>query len=333
MLNDRRRRILQALVEEYIESATPVGSKTLVSRYELGCSPATVRNELSILEETGFLVQPHISAGRMPTDSGYRSFVDDLLAEDERGESRFNTEAIQQSREVDELLRETSRLLARLTDYLAVVIAPVSTLARISRVDLVSLAPRRALFVLITEAGQVLSRHLELDADASPEALASVERSLNAALVGKRAAEVSPIRQALDAARSDQKLMARVLDEILDTLREADTDRLRHQGLTSLLSQPEFHDAERVRPVVSALEDDVTMIDALGTEDATITVRIGHENRVDALGGVSIVAASYTSGDAEGVVGVVGPTRMDYRKALSAVRAVSEGLTDTLGKG
>ena len=160
MLNERRRRVLAALVEEYIVSATPVGSKTLVERYELGCSPATVRNELSILEETGFLVQPHVSAGRMPTDTGYRSFVDDLIERGDRAlpdpprTARFST-----ANEVDDLMRETSVALTQLTNCLAVVLAPSISLSRVRRVDLLSLSPRRAVFVLITASGQVVESH------------------------------------------------------------------------------------------------------------------------------------------------------------------------------
>ena len=191
MLNERRRRVLGALVEEYIASATPVGSKTLVDRYELGCSPATVRNELSILEETGYVVQPHVSAGRMPTDTGYRSFVDDLI---EKGDTALGegdvSSRLQHLGEVDELMRETSSALTELTKCLAVVIAPSVSLARVKRVDLLSMAPRRALFVLITESGQVVNRSVELTEDTSPERLAEVERALNAAFDGKRASEI-----------------------------------------------------------------------------------------------------------------------------------------------
>ncbi len=205
MLNERRRRVLKALVNQYIESAQPVASKALVERYDLGCSPATVRNELAILEETGFVFQPHVSAGRVPTDSGYRNFVDDILA-DEPGESddaSVRADLLSHASEVDELLRETSALLTHLTDYAAVVIAPTVSLARIKRVDLLSMAPRRALFVLITESGQVVNRSMELTEDAAPERLAEIERALNASLVGKRAAEVRPLRSALESERPE----------------------------------------------------------------------------------------------------------------------------------
>ena len=315
MLNERRRRVLAALVEEYIASATPVGSKTLVARYELGCSPATVRNELSILEETGFVLQPHVSAGRLPTDSGYRSFVDDLiergdptLAHGDRDSQRFARTA-----EVDDLMRETSVALTQLTNCLAVVLAPSVSLSRVRRIDLLSLTPRRAVFVLITASGQVVNRTIELAADTPPERLAQIERAMNAALAG-------------------DGIVGVVIDEILDALDEADRDRFFHVGVPALLAQPEFHDADRARPLIEFLEDGIAVLealsDALGTRE--ITVRIGHENRRAELGNVSIVATNYGAGNADGIIGVIGPTRMNYERAMGAVRVVSDDLTDAL---
>lgn len=335
MLNDRRRLVLQALVEEYIASATPVGSKTLVDRYELGCSPATVRNELSILEETGYLVQPHVSAGRVPTDTGYRSFVDDLI---ERGSPALSqdgaatTAALRQTAELDELMRETSAALTQLTSCLAVVLAPSVSLTRVRRIDLLALSPRRALFVLITESGQVVNRTIELAADVTPERVAEVERALNAAFDGKRAADIRPLRSALAAAETADDVVERVVDEILDALAETDRDRLYHVGVPALLAQPEFHDAERARPLMQFLEDGIVVLEALteAIESRDLTVRIGHENRRAELTNVSIVATNYGVGQSDGVVGVIGPTRMDYSRAMAAVRAIADGLSETL---
>ncbi len=335
MLNERRRRVLQALVNQYIESAQPVASKALVERYDLGCSPATVRNELAILEETGFVFQPHISAGRVPTDSGYRTFVDDILAGQwvDTDDESVRADLLAHASEVDELLRETSALLTHLTDYAAVVVAPTVSLARIKRVDLLSMAPRRALFVLITESGRVINRSIELAEDSSPERLAEVERALNASLIGKRAADIRPLRSALEGEQPTSALLGQVLDEILDSLDEADRDRLYSGGVRALLGQPEFHDAERVRPVIAALEEGISMLDALSDALAApgVTVRIGHENMREGLSGVSIVATNYGAGHTDGVLGVVGPTRMDYQRAIDAVRSVAKGVSEALG--
>jgi heat-inducible transcriptional repressor len=336
MLNERRRRVLKALVEEYVASAQPVGSKTLVDRYELGCSPATVRNELSILEETGFVVQPHVSAGRLPTDSGYRDFVDELLQS--AASTEMQPALLGHAHEVDELMRETSALLTRLTDSMAVVLAPSVSLARVKRIDLLSMSELRALFVLITESGQVLNRHIELAERTSPEQLSAAERALNAALDGKRADEIRPLREALEpedalgGAGGPDALFAQVIDEILDALEEADRDRLYHVGVPALLAQPEFHDADRARPLIECIEDGLTLLEALSDALSSpgVIVRIGHENRRVELGSVSIVATSYESGSSDGVVGIIGPTRMDYQRAIDAVRTVADGLSDAL---
>jgi heat-inducible transcriptional repressor len=332
MLNERRRRVLQALVEEYISSAQPVGSRTLVERYELGCSPATVRNELSILEETGYVVQPHISAGRLPTDTGYRDFVDRLLEEGML--TRLEPAAIPQASEVDELMRVTSAMLTQLTDSLAVVLAPSVSLVKAKRMHLLSMSSRRALFVLITESGHVLNRHIELPEATPPERLHEVERALNAALVGKRASEIRPLYEALKESVTDanERLLRQVMAEILDLLGEADRERLYHVGVPALLAQPEFHDSERARPLIECVENGLAMLEALSEAMTTrrMTVKIGHENRRVELGSVSIVATNYGNGSNDGVIGVIGPTRMDYQRAIAAVRAVADGLTEAL---
>jgi heat-inducible transcriptional repressor len=320
-----------------------------------------VRNELAILEETGFVVQPHVSAGRMPTDTGYRSFVDDLLGRavaDTSRPARELASRLGHAGEVEELMRETSVALTQLTSCLAVVLAPSVSLTRVKRLDLVSIGVRRALFVLITESGQVLNRHVELSWDASAESLTELERALNAALVGKRASEIRTLRSALlqsAASKAAEKpgplgdrgtsgpstgglgtgdhVVGEIIDVILGVLDEADRDRLYHVGVPALLAQPEFHDAEQARPLIEFLEDGIAVLEALSVAlgSREMTVRIGHENLRSELGNLSTVATNYGTGSTDGVVGVIGPTRMDYPRAISAVRIVAEGLEDALG--
>jgi heat-inducible transcriptional repressor len=337
MLNDRRRRVLKALVEEYIASGQPVGSKHLVERHQLGCSPATVRNELAALEETGYVYQPHVSSGRVPTDGGYRAFVDDLL---ESGELPADTDSLEVrgqylalAGEVDELMRQTSSLLSHLTHYVAVVMAPTLNLSRIRRVDLVSMAPRRALVVVITESGEVVNRHVALSLDTSPDHLAEVERALNASLDGKRAAEVRPLHRAVETGRPGHALLAEIMEQVLECLDEADRDRVYHVGVPELLALPEFADASMVRPLLTVLEDGLVMLETLSEVMRTggLTVRIGSENRARELGRLSLVATRYGSESADGIVGVIGPTRMDYSRSIAAVHCAADGLSEALG--
>ena len=333
MLSERRRRVLQALVEEYVSSAVPVGSATLVSRHELGCSPATVRSELSILEETGYVRQPHVSAGRVPTDSGYRSFVDDMLERTTPQVAQVDAPELHHTAELDELMRQTSSALMRLTSCLAVSIAPSAGAGAVKRLNVVPISPRRLLTVLITESGRVVNRTIEVETDLDAPQVARLEARMNDALVGKRAAEIRVAGRPTLADAPDHlyELLAR---QIAEALEESDRDRLFSIGIPALLAQPEFHDAERVRPLIEFLEDGFAVLDALA--DALVRrdvlVRIGHENVRAELGDVSVVATSYSAGSQDGVVAVIGPTRMDYQRAIGAVRGVACELEEALGQ-
>ncbi len=337
MLSERRRLVLQALVEEYITSGQPVGSRSIVERHHLECSPATVRNELAALEETGYVYQPHVSAGRVPTDLGYREFVDDILSEmdslPEMDSEQMYRRYLELAGEIDDLMRQTSEMLAHLTHYVAVVLAPTVSLSRIRRVDLVSMTSRRALLVLITETGQVVNRNIEFAEDVTPERLAEVERALNASLEGKRASQVRPLIDALDPGRPGDGVFKQVMHELISSLEEADRDGLYHVGTPELLALPEFSEAARIAPLLNLLEDSLAMLDALSgaLHEGGLTVRIGKENERDELGTMSLVATRYGTDSVDGVVGVIGPTRMDYQRTIAAVRAAAEGLSEALG--
>ncbi len=336
-LNPRRRSVLTALVEEYIRSVQPVGSKALVDRYSLGCSPATVRNELAALEDTGYLYQPHVSAGRIPTDSGYRAFVDDIsegnaLSAEEIDAVHTRYEHLE--REVTEVMRETSLVLSALTSYVAVVAAPTLRRARIRRLSVVPMTAGRALVVVVTDSGQVANRAVDFGRDVSAATLTEVESQLNGVLDGLVGDDVSRLREsAAGETGARAGVMVRVLDEVIDCMGEADNDRVLTGGVSALLMQPEFSDPGTVRPLLGLLEDGLSMLrmlsDVMLTRD--VLVRIGHENRLDALERVSFVAGRYGDGDGGGIVGVIGPTRMDYPRAVASVRTVADTLSEILG--
>lgn len=338
MLNERRRTVLSALVDEYIASVQPVGSKVLVERYHLGCSPATVRSELAALEETGLVFQPHVSAGRIPTDSGYRAYVDDVVGASAQQLSTPEAESVRRyyaelEHELTDVLRETSALLSKLTSYVAVVAAPTLRRARIRRVTLVPLAPRRALVVVVTDSGQIANRTIEFEGEVSAEALASVEAYLSRALDGAMGGEAATVRRTVDGVPGHEAHIAlRALDVVLECLAEADEDRVLTGGVSALLAHPEFSDPAAVRPLMGLLEDGFSLLSVLTEVMRTtgVEVRIGRENPTAALEHASFVAARYGDGDSGGIIGVIGPTRMDYRRAMSAVRTVSDALTGVL---
>lgn len=335
MLSERRQKVLRALIEDYIEYALPVGSRTLTERHHLGVSPATVRNDLSALEDAGFIQQPHTSAGRVPTDAGYRTFVDELLlsglAEEERPHRDMVEELRSSASELDALMERTSAALARLTNCLSVVMAPSVFAGRIHQITLVSLSDWQAIVIVVAEDGQVVNRAITFTEEVSADELAGAQNLLNRVLVGQSARDV---RRSLDAntveALSDP-LVQLIIDEVIDCLGESDGNRAHSLGISSLLRQPEFSDAKALLPVMEVLEDDRVLLhtfDETAQEGGPVMVRIGHENPASELAGVSIVACPYGRGEADGIVAVIGPTRMNYASAIRAVRAAQCVLHD-----
>jgi heat-inducible transcriptional repressor len=333
-LADRRARILHALVSHYVRSGEPVGSKTLVERYNLDVSPATVRNEMSALEELGYISQPHTSAGRIPTDIGYRYFVDRwsvgarLPARDARvvetffGEPRF---------ELEDALRETASLLSRLTDHAAVVFAPALDRSTVRHVELVSLPGDRAMVVVVSDTGRVENHVIRLPAALDDVQLEEASAMLNRTISGV-ALDRAPKKMVDEMPRFPLELrdvVVAVATTLGEELARREGERLFLEGASNIVDEHKFADLETVRQVIEALEHRRVMLevlaDALSTED--ISVRIGAENPIQEMQSCSVVAASYgTDGDPVGSLGVVGPTRMDYRRIIAAVHEVASNL-------
>jgi heat-inducible transcriptional repressor len=339
MLNPRRREVLSALVSEYIASAHPVASKVLVERYGLRVSTATVRNDLAVLEETGYLYQPHVSAGRVPTDDGYRAYVDGISepAEDAAA-GRPEAELIrrfygEREIEVTDLLRETAALLSRMTTYMSVVVAPAVRRARIKRVSLVSIGARQVLLVVITSKGQVAKRFVELDSPVTESELAEIERFLAGSLDALGTPEAEAVhRELLQAPAAFRQIAAVLIEEVVACMVEAEDERMVHGGAAGLLGQPEFADPRSALPLLELVEEGLVLVHTLAdiTNDGTTVVRIGHENMIASLSRASIVATSFGPADAQGVVALIGPTRMDYRRAIGVTRVAADALSDNL---
>lgn len=327
MLSSRRQRVLCALIEEYVANACPVGSRTIAENHRLGVSPATIRNELSALEDEGYITQPHTSAGRVPTDAGYREFVDGILAEADLAERLPRPSAIEELRAhadaLDDLIERTNAELARLTECLSVIMAPVCVDARTRQVSLVSLSDSSALVVLVTDDGQVANENVVFADPMPAPSLAELERATNQALVGKELSEVAALASSGDPAfkAASAKTVLRALVSATGALTRARATRC---GMSTLLRKPEFHESEALLPVMEILEDDTVLFKAIGRDGCDaggITISIGHENAAEQLFGVSVVAGVYGRGPAQGMVAVIGPTRMDYSKTIGAVQA------------
>lgn len=327
LLSDRRQNVLRVLIEEYIARALPVGSRTLVERYNLGISSATVRNELSSLEEEGYLVQPHTSSGRIPTDYGYRAFVDDLLAREKFDDENLVKALRESAGELDELMEKTSRALARLTDCMTLVVPPCSLSFDIKVVNLIELTPQRLLLVVVTNDGQVFNRQIETKTTQSAEEIAKTQDLLNRLLAGKSLSSKSDdVSSLLDGVQDD--LFQLVLSELMDCLKDQSVKKPHSLGMTHLLCQPEFSESARILPVLEQLEDDAVLLhifDEAFNSEAPL-VRIGHENDSEAFSGVSLIASQFGGGKQRGLIAIIGPTRMNYSQVFKAVRAAKNVL-------
>ncbi|MFG2677521.1 heat-inducible transcriptional repressor HrcA [Streptomyces sp. NPDC048392] len=328
MLSERRLQVLRAIVQDYVGTEEPVGSKALTERHNLGVSPATVRNDMAALEDEGFIAQPHTSAGRIPTDKGYRLFVDKLAGvkpmtgPERRAIQNFLEGAV----DLDDVVARTVRLLAQLTRQVAVVQYPSLTRSTVRHVELLSLAPARLMLVLITDTGRVEQRMVDCPAPFGETSVADLRARLNSRIAGRRFTDVPGLVEDLPEAfgAEDRGTVSTVLSTLLETLVEENEERLMIGGTANLTRFG--HDFPLViRPVLEALEEQVVLLKLLGeAKDPGVTVRIGHENAHEGLNSTSVVSVGYGSGgEAVAKLGVVGPTRMDYPGTMGAVRAVA----------
>jgi heat-inducible transcriptional repressor len=327
VLDDRKLAVLRAVVEDYVSTMEPVGSKSLVDRHHLDVSPATIRNDMAVLEEQGYIAQPHTSAGRIPTDKGYRLFVDrlsgvkPLSAAERRAIETFLAGAY----DLDDVVMRTVRLLAQLTRQVAVVQYPSLTRSAIRHVELVPLAAKRLLLVLITDTGRVEQRTVDLPGPIDEDAVTQLRAVLNACLDGRMLTEVASVVAELPerVQPQDRPNAAAVFSVILESLAGRNEEKIVVGGASNL-TPADF--SKGLHEVLESLEEQVVLMRLLGeaVDQSSLTVRIGAENPVAGLRSTSVVAVGYGTGDqALARMGVLGPTRMDYPTAMGAVRAVA----------
>ncbi|TWJ15508.1 heat-inducible transcription repressor HrcA [Stackebrandtia albiflava] len=337
-MGDRRLDVLRAIVEDYVLTQEPVGSKSLVSRHALGVSSATIRNDMAFLEEEGYIRQPHTSAGRVPTNKGYRLFVDrlskikPLTAAERRAVHRFLDEAV----DLNDVVHRTVRLLAQLTRQVAVVQYPSLSRSSVRHLELVRLAPGRLMLVMITDTGRVEQRIVDFPADVSDEDVLTLRSLVNDKLVGVRLTETPMEIQALVDESSPQlrPAMTTLSTVLLETLVERGEERIALAG-TANLTRHALDFSGSLRPILEALEEEVVLLKLLGEIDsgATLRITIGEENDIVGLDGTSVVSTGYgPAGSVVGGLGVVGPTRMDYPGTIAAVRTVARYVSEILAQ-
>jgi heat-inducible transcriptional repressor len=325
MVEDRKLAVLRAIVEDYVATQEPVGSKSLVERHQLGVSPATVRNDMATLEEEGFITQPHTSAGRVPTDKGYRLFVDRLTTvkpmstAEKRAISTFLDGAV----DLDDVVQRSVRLLAQLTHQVAIVQYPTLSRSTVRHVELVAMTPSRLLVVLILSTGRVEQRLVDLAVDLDERDLADLRSMVLHATLGEQLAAAATALGNLVSPTSTPAARA-VVATLVEAMSDHHSDERVAVGGAANLAR--FGDDSNIRPMLEALEEHVVLLKLLGEAGSSgaVTVRIGHEGPYSELATTSVVATGYGPGDsALATLGVVGPTRMDYPGTMSAVRAVA----------
>ncbi|HEV7956168.1 MAG: heat-inducible transcriptional repressor HrcA [Microbacteriaceae bacterium] len=339
MVSDRGLEVLRVIVQDYVASREPVGSKSIVDRHAFGVSAATIRNDMALLEEEELIVAPHTSSGRIPTDKGYRVYVDQLT--DLRPLTSAQRQGIEmflgQSTDLDEVLARTVRLLSQLTHQVALVQYPVLGTARIRHLELVPLSSTRVMIILITDNGRVDQRVLDAGESLDEAFLGELRAKLNSSLGGlglaDAAAQLATFAEKFSPERS--ALVGQVASSLMEQVVAGRQDKLLMAGAANLARTEEDFSGS-IYPVLEAIEEQVTLLrlfSEMAPDQNGFSVSIGRENDSFGLGETSVLTSGYSASGSElARLGVLGPTRMDYSNNMAAVRAVARYLSRLLGE-
>ncbi|NLZ92693.1 MAG: heat-inducible transcription repressor HrcA [Firmicutes bacterium] len=329
-LNVRKQRILHAVVTDYIQTAEPVGSRTLSRHYQLDLSAATIRNEMADLEELGFLTQPHTSAGRIPTQQGYRFYVDTLMdtasltQQEEKYLAKFFTQ-LQKMQEIDEIIKHTAKVLSSLTRYTSLVLGPQLRKSAFKQMRLIPIDGERALVVLITDTGYIKNKVIQLPKALNEKELNEIVAYLNKNLSGKTITSLTSAH--LRKLRHDLYARIDILEQILNLLEEssaAGENRVFIGGASNILDQPEFRDMNKIKHLLTLFEQGERLVLMLDTNVDGLSIRIGTENNLAEMNECSLITASYYLHERPvGTIGVLGPTRMEYARVTTVIKEIA----------
>lgn len=336
-MESRRLEILRAIVDEYVSTQEPVGSKAIADRHSLGISPATIRNEMALLEEQGLITHPHTSAGRIPTDLGYRVFVDKLatIKPLSSAERRAIESFLEGAHDLDDVVMRTVRLLADVTKQVAVVQYPSLVKSRVRHLELLSLTPSRLMLILITDSGRVEQRVIEFGHDVEEFFLVGLRSQLNQAIAGARLLDVADRLTGLIAVHvgREQGDVNVIVSTLAEMALEKPEERVVLAGTANLARFREDFSAQ-IHPILEALEEQVVLLRLLGDVGENVQVRIGQEQSEQNLRQTSVISVGYGSEVTPlGALGVIGPTRMDYAASIAAVSAVARYVGRYMNEG
>ncbi|WP_248926760.1 heat-inducible transcriptional repressor HrcA [Paenibacillus hamazuiensis] len=338
MLTERQRQILSAIVDDYIRSAEPVGSRSISKRGNVGFSPATIRNEMSDLEEMGFLEQPHTSAGRIPSHKGYRYYVDHLVkygsvSNDEvDGLKLYFAEKIQ---EMEQVIQQVAMILSNLTNYTSIVLGPEVFNTTLKRLQIVPLNEQTAVAIIVTNTGQVENKTVTIPEGVQMSEVEKMVNLLNSRLINVplyqfKTKLFNEISQEMSRYVSGYEELLGMLNGVLDAGEE---DRVFLSGTTNMLTQPEFKDVEKVKTILDMLSETHTLVRLFAETPSGIQVRIGQENQIEAINDCSLITATYSvDGQTLGTIGILGPTRMEYGKVIHLLDRISKELNHVMGR-
>jgi heat-inducible transcriptional repressor len=334
-LNQREREVLSYIIQSFITTATPVASQSLVKQNRMDVSSATIRSAMNSLESKGLLNHPHTSAGRVPTELGYRFYVDALMRQaylSQEEVQALDRISVTVKNDMEEGVRAAARILARLSNLLAVVISPKYAQGIFRKLELISLSSNRLLVVLTIESGLVRTVSIEVESEISRGNLELIASQLNERLSGITIADISTKIRALisDLKEEDTTGLIRVFIDSADTIfDETDLKRFHFGGVEYIALQPEFNDLSQYRSIVELIENENLIIHLFDHphQNEEVNIRIGRENQLHHIEQCSVVSASYTIGNSKGAVGLVGPTRMNYPRMVALVDQISQRLS------
>ena len=337
-MDERKQKVLLAIVHDYIDTAEPVGSRTVARKYKLGVSPATIRNEMADLEELGYIEQPHTSAGRIPSEQGYRYYVDFLMRRQKlsREEEALIEQQFQEKvSDIGQVIHKTGVLLSQLTHYTALVLPPRIGVSMLKHVQIVSMRERQAMVISIMDNGTVQHQMIEVPESITILDMETISRVLNAKLQGltMKSIKIGLIREIYSELARHRHVLDMVMSLLHDNLAPGPEDKLYLGGVLNMLNQPEFHNVEKIKTILGIMEQEKLLCEIVegSREDEGVTVRIGGEIENLDIKECSMITAPYSVGGRKiGKLGVLGPTRMEYAKVITVVDYLTKYLSKTL---
>lgn len=340
-LNDRKLRILKAIIDDYFETAEPVGSRTLSRHHDLGISPATIRNEMSDLEELGYIVQPHTSSGRVPSDKGYRFYVDMMLQLQKAEFTKlFYLEELKNSASrIEDLLKNIAQHLANETQYTTFMSSPHYKKSKIKNIQLIEIEKNVILAVIVTDGNTIKDYMIRLEHDINQDILNKLAKLMNEQLFGLTLLDIGldVIHTLKESCQQGEEVINKVIDVIFQTIREVDETNVFTYGTTNILQHPEFNDISKAALLIKTIEEKDVLRDIINTtiesEDGLVKIVIGGENELEGLKECSLITTSYhIRGEKVGAIGIIGPKRMDYDKTVLNLRCLIKSVDELLGK-